>query len=153
MTFEALVETSHVVLGLAADDKWRALDELCHIASGEGLLAGAGSVDLIDAVTDRERSLSTGMEAGLAVPHAFVPGLADPGLIFALAPDGIPWEALDGEPARLIAFLISPATAAARATHLETLARLAGAWVEPCRRAAALCATDAAAIRAVFSGI
>ncbi len=153
MIFEALVETSHVVLNLAADDKWRALDELCHIAEGEGLLAGAGAIDLITTVTDRERSLSTGMEAGLAVPHAFVSGLADPCLIFALSPGGIPWDALDGQPTRLIAFLIAPATAEARETHLETLARLSGVWVEPSRRAIALAALDAAAIRAVFSPI
>ena len=152
MNFPDLVGASHVVLQLAAEDKWRALCELCHIASAEGLAVGVGADVLLEAVEERERSLSTALEAGLAIPHAFLPGLPHAALIFAVAPAGIPWGALDGEPARLIALLIAPETEDARATHLQVLASLSGAWVEPSRRAAALAAPDAAVLRAVLSG-
>ena len=150
MSFDRLVANARVLLDLRASDKWSALQDLCRFAVAEGVIPPASEESVHAAVVARERSLSTGLELGLAVPHAFVTSVAEPVLIAAVAPAGIPWEALDGEPSRFVTLLLAPTTPEARAVHLQTLARLSGVWCDPASRAALSTALEAGAVRAIL---
>ena len=56
----------------------------------------------------REEAGATGIGGGVAIPHARVPGLAAPRVALGLSPSGIDFDALDGEPARIIVLVFSP---------------------------------------------
>ncbi len=126
-------------VGLKATDKETAIREL---VSG---LARAGRItdgeQVYRDVMEREATVSTGMEHGLAIPHARTPGVDGIAVAVGIAPDGIDFQALDGEPTRII-FLIA-SSPDDRGPHLQLLAAIAKQMREPERREAVLRADDA----------
>ncbi|MFO1018145.1 MAG: PTS sugar transporter subunit IIA [Hyphomonadaceae bacterium] len=89
------------------------------------VLAKTSGVDAraaFDAALIRERLSGTGMGEGVAIPHAFVPGLLRPIGAFARLDPAQDFEALDGRPADLVFLLLSPPDRGA--DHLKAFARL-----------------------------
>jgi mannitol/fructose-specific phosphotransferase system IIA component (Ntr-type) len=112
-----LLTPDRVSLPLAAADKAAAIAELTRaLVSG----SAADYQQVLEAVSERERSLSTGIGSGVAIPH----GRADsaPGLLTATgsSPNRSGWEAMDGRPVRLV-FLVVGSEAAA-GEHVKALA-------------------------------
>ena len=75
------------------------------------------------ALVTRERSMTTGMEHGIAIPHAAIDGIDELVAVLALAPAGIQFETLDGAPARIVIGLIIPRSK--KLAHIKTLAEIA----------------------------
>ncbi len=122
MELVELLERGTVVLPLEARDKWEAIRTLTMSLVEAGKLPGERFEEVHRALVEREKELSTGMEKGIAVPHAGVdmPGEALGAL--GLAPQGIPFECLDGEPARIIFLMVTPKDKKLR--HLRTLSTI-----------------------------
>jgi mannitol/fructose-specific phosphotransferase system IIA component (Ntr-type) len=104
---EFLVRKS-VVPALKSKDKRGAVAELVQAArkSFEGEKFNVASV--VDAIMDRERTGSTGVGGGLAVPHAKLEGLK--GLVgaFGRSAKGLDFDAVDGEPVHLVFLILAP---------------------------------------------
>ncbi len=77
---------------------------------------------LYEALTEREKLGSTGVEDGIAIPHAKVPLLDRIVLACGRSIRGLDFEAHDGNPTHLFFVLLAPANAAGM--HLKVLARL-----------------------------
>ena len=78
---------------------------------------------LVDLIEEREAVQSTGIGEGLALPHAMVPGVAEPTLfLFRLRPE-VNYQSLDGEPVAIVFLLLSPSTGLRE--HLQLLGRVA----------------------------
>jgi mannitol/fructose-specific phosphotransferase system IIA component (Ntr-type) len=78
---------------------------------------------LFQALLEREQLHSTGIGDGIALPHArnALPGVVDqPLIVFGRHPQGIPFGAVDGKPARLFFLLLAPSVS----QHLGMLARI-----------------------------
>ena len=78
---------------------------------------------LLRALREREQLHSTGIGDGIALPHSrnALVGLVDqPIIVFGRHKTGIPYDAIDGIPARLFFLLIAPTVT----QHLAILARL-----------------------------
>jgi PTS system nitrogen regulatory IIA component len=78
---------------------------------------------LLRALLERERLHSTGIGDGIALPHArnALVGLVDEAIVvFGRHLQGIPYDAIDGVPARLFFLLIAPTVT----QHLGILARI-----------------------------
>jgi mannitol/fructose-specific phosphotransferase system IIA component (Ntr-type) len=78
---------------------------------------------LLRALHEREQLHSTGIGDGIALPHSrnALVGLVDqPVMVFGRHKKGIPYDAIDGIPARLFFLLIAPTVT----QHLAILARL-----------------------------
>lgn len=95
-------------------------------------------------VMEREATVSTGMEHGLAIPHARTSGVDGMAVAVGVASNGIDFQALDGEPTRII-FLIA-SSPDDRGPHLQLLAAIAKQMRDPERRDAALRAGDPTAL-------
>jgi mannitol/fructose-specific phosphotransferase system IIA component (Ntr-type) len=54
--------------------------------------------------------MSTGLEEGLAVPHARIKSINKPVVIFGRSESGIEWNSPDGKPAKLIFLILTPFT-------------------------------------------
>lgn len=76
---------------------------------------------------EREELGSTGIGAGVAVPHCKLKGLNDPVLAVGVVEDPVDFGAVDGQAVRLFLFLLSPEGAPAR--HLQALAAVSK-WVK-----------------------
>ena len=100
------------------------------------------------ALYDRERLTPTAIGKGLAVPHARVDHLASCCLALAVIPEGVDWEARDGQPVRIAVGIA--AREQQRTEHLHLLALVAKTLGDPGRRAAVVAARDAAAVLAAL---
>ncbi len=85
---------------------------------------------LLKALHDREQLHSTGIGDGVALPHArnALVGLVDkPIMVFGRHATGIPYGAIDHQPARLFFLLIAPTVT----EHLAMLARISRVLRDP----------------------
>jgi mannitol/fructose-specific phosphotransferase system IIA component (Ntr-type) len=85
----------------------------------KGLDPDAILKDLID----REKTASTGIGHGVAVPHAYTTGLDDMILALFRIPEGLGFDAIDGQPVYLVFVLAGPRSSGQ--LHLKLLARIA----------------------------
>ena len=118
-----MIQEDVVKVGLEATTKWEAIEELVDtlIAAHEIRLTDRAAV--LEAVVNRERSISTGLEHGMAVPHGSVDCVGDIVASLGTSPKGIPFESQDGKPAQLIVLLLIPK--ASFQSHVRTLAGIA----------------------------
>lgn len=115
------VVRSGTVPSLGATERESAIRELCEGLAGEPDLPAVRSC--ADAVLARERVIGTGVGGGLAIPHARLPELQRPVLVFGRSEAGIDWDAPDGEPVHLVFLLLSPVDE--HGLQLQVLAALA----------------------------
>ncbi len=145
MLLTDLLSPDRIQVPLAAADKADILRELTQ------LLAARGAVDpapILAAVLEREQVLSTGIGHGIAIPHAKVPGMEGLSLVAGSQPAGVPFEALDGEPVRLLFLLIGPESAAG--LHVKALSQIARLVRREAVREALIAAPTAAAFHQVL---
>jgi nitrogen PTS system EIIA component len=76
-----------------------------------------------DALLERESRGSTGLEKGIAVPHTKTNAVDELTIAIGLAPQGIEFDAADGQPSKLFFLLLAAPTQAG--THLEALSEIA----------------------------
>jgi mannitol/fructose-specific phosphotransferase system IIA component (Ntr-type) len=85
------------------------------------------------AVLDREATAPTGLGDEVAVPHTVIAGLSKPLMALGFSPEGIDFNAPDGQPARVIFLLLMPPRA--HDQEVRILAQIARAVIEPASRA------------------
>jgi nitrogen PTS system EIIA component len=117
MTLAELIKPAAVFVRLRAADKPRLLQEL---ARRIGAALGLPPAEIAAALAAREALGSTGVGAGIAVPHAQLPLLAVPAGFFAQLERPLEFAAIDGRPVDLVYVLLTPP--GARAEHLALLA-------------------------------
>ena len=96
------------VPGLAATDKTGVLAELSDLVVSEGIVPPERRGDVLAALVDREEKMSTGMQYGVAIPHAKTELVDRLVTMIALSKAGVPFETLDGEPASIFIATLSP---------------------------------------------
>jgi len=106
--------------GLVADSKEEVIRALSvAVAEAHGL----DPARVEAAVLERERLMATGLEKGVAVPHARLDDLSSPIVGVATCERGVEFDAVDGEPCRIIVLVLTPA--ADDQAQLEILADVA----------------------------
>jgi PTS system fructose-specific IIC component len=127
--------------GLVADERSEAIWALAGAAS---LSAHVERDALARAVLARERIMPTGVGFGVAIPHARLPGLQRAVIALGLVPAGVDFGAPDGEPARIVALVVTPEKD--DGLQLEVLADLARTLSDEATRGRVLAATSWAAL-------
>jgi len=125
--FARLLSAKAFVCRLAGTDRRAVVRELS---------AGASDLDaqrIDEAVWAREVLGTTGIGDGIAIPHARVPGLRKSLIAFGISPQGVDFDAPDGQPARLVFLILTPAELAGE--QLEILADISRTLQDPDVRA------------------
>lgn len=104
---ELLSKTSFVA-DLKATDKAGVLAELADAVVSQGLVPKESRQEVLDALLDREQKMSTGMQYGVAIPHAKTDVVDHLVTVIALSRTGVPFDTLDGEPANIFIATLSP---------------------------------------------
>jgi mannitol/fructose-specific phosphotransferase system IIA component (Ntr-type) len=123
MKLSELLREGQILTGFQARDKWEALSRIADLLVSQGRGAAPLRAAVHDALVAREKVASTGMEFGVALPHAPVDGLEEALGALALSPPGIDFRSADGQPARIIVALAIPRKAVQK--HIPTLAGIA----------------------------
>ena len=140
MTIADLLAPGQVVLDLRVPDKRRLIGEIARRAAAP---AGVPAEAIAEALEARERLGSTGMGAGIALPHARLAAVERPVGLFARLRPALDFDAIDGEAVDLVFLLLLPARAGG--DHLDVLARVARRLRDAEVRAALRSVGDAAA--------
>jgi mannitol/fructose-specific phosphotransferase system IIA component (Ntr-type) len=127
MKLGELLTEDLILVGLTAKDKWTAIDGLLHRLVEKGRLKESFEKKCRDAVVAREKLFTTGMDHGIAIPHARVDCVDGPLAVLGMAPKGVPFLAPDGKPSTIFVLLLIPlAKALDHAKTLANIARLLG---------------------------
>ena len=125
MRFTEFLSSNRVLLPLECTDKWEAISHLMEHLTAVGAIESSSAKELHDAVLARERSMSTGMEKGIAIPHAAVDALDN--LVAALGivkrEPGLAFDSLDSAPTQFVVLLLIPRSQ--KLLHIRTLAEIA----------------------------
>ncbi len=73
-------------------------------------------------ILKRESQSSTGLEEGIAIPHAKTKAVKIPSIAFGRSLEGVDYDSLDGEPSKLFFMIAAPADATD--SHIEVLSKL-----------------------------
>ncbi len=111
-----------VKVPLKSTTKPEVLKELLQILVANGQVKDEASV--YNALLEREGLGSTGLENGIAVPHAKTPAVDDLRIAIGIAPKGIEFQALDGGLSTL--FFMILAAPDQSGLHIEALSEIAG---------------------------
>ncbi len=141
-----LLKEQSIDLAVQVADKPAALDKLVALMAAGGNLADAAKYK--SCVLAREAEGSTGIGEGIAIPHAKTDAVCTPGLAAMVVPQGVEFDSLDGEPAKLFFLIAAPDTE--DNVHLDVLSRLSMLLMDDDFRTELLAAQDAKAFLQVI---
>ena len=119
MDFAELVSSKAVLAKVKASGKKQALQEISHRAADA---YGLDCTTVFNGLLAREKLGSTAMGAGVAIPHARIPGLDRILGMFAVLEKPVDFEAADAQGVDLLFVLLAPEEAGA--DHLRALAKV-----------------------------
>ncbi len=93
-------------LSLTARDKKGAIEQLVSaLAKGNEL---SNESDILTRVLKRESQCSTSVGHQVAFPHAQIPSLESTFVAFGKCPEGVPFDAPDGQPVKYLFLIVGP---------------------------------------------
>jgi mannitol/fructose-specific phosphotransferase system IIA component (Ntr-type) len=108
MRLSNLLKDDVILHGFQSADKWEAITKLVdHLVAVKRVPPDRRQA-LLDLILARERDQSTGLEHGVAIPHATVAVLEEAVAVVAISPSGVPFQSADGQPARIIILYFIP---------------------------------------------
>ena len=115
-----LIDAAHVIPAIEATEKDAAIAEMLESAAKAGVIKPAHRKPLREALLEREANGSTGIGNGVAVPHfKEAKQVSKTTLLFGRAPNGIPYDAVDGRDVQMVFMVLGPEGSAPQ--HLEVL--------------------------------
>jgi fructose-specific phosphotransferase system IIA component len=120
MVLTQILKLECVKVPLEGKDKTAVITELVELLDKQGFLSDKPMV--LDSVLAREKTRSTGIGSGVAIPHGKCKGVND--LVMAMGVTAAPldFDSADGAGVSIIALLVSPAEKTG--PHIQMLARI-----------------------------
>ena len=121
MALTDLIDPRTVEMALTAQVIEESLRTLVDRMADAGILQDRD--DVVRRLVDREQVMSTGIGGGIAIPHARTPEVSRTVVGVGLSRDGVPFNAVDGAPVKVVFLIVGPMEASAE--HVKVLARIA----------------------------
>lgn len=147
MLLKDYLPENHIIVDLKGKRKIEIIEELLDLMQNLKLIADY-ELAMHD-ILAREGYLSTGLENGLAMPHAKTQGIDKLSMVFGVKKDGVDFETLDSKPAHLIFLVLSPVDTSG--PHIQALALISRNLKEAANRDKLKKAKTAAEIAAIFA--
>ncbi len=114
------VTPEHVKIGLEGERKEEVIEELVELLVSACDVCDADTI--YQAVMNREREGSTGLEKGVAIPHAKCDAVESLSIVIGISKVGIEFDAQDGKPTNLFFLMIAPPTESG--PHVQAIAKI-----------------------------
>ena len=121
MLLTDLLTVDRIKIPLVSRTKEEVLRELVDVLADAE--ADDSRAEVLRAVREREAVLSTGIGNGVAIPHGKSPSVPDLRMAAGTAAQPVDFDALDGQPVKLVFLLVGPESAAG--PHIKALSRIA----------------------------
>lgn len=99
---------SAILPALNATSKESVVRQMVESLAGTGVFRGNDPEEIVRAILKRELLGSTGIGKGVAIPHTKHPSVEKLVATIAVAPAGVAFDSLDGNPVYIFVLLISP---------------------------------------------
>jgi mannitol/fructose-specific phosphotransferase system IIA component (Ntr-type) len=131
MDFSKILKPESVILGLEKGSKKDVIRQLVRALPLEGK---NGRDEILGAVLERERVMSTGIGRGVAIPHAKTDKVDGLMVVVGIADEPIPFDAIDGKPCRIFFLVVSDPGAAS--PHVRVLSHISRILNDPTHKEA-----------------
>ena len=109
-----------ISLCLKGETKEEVISEMVDMLAAHGKLMDRDMV--LNDVLEREKTMSTGMESGVALPHGRTDGIADLEVAVGVKKEGIDFGAMDNEKSKIFILVVSPKKSSG--PHIQFLAAI-----------------------------
>ncbi|MEG6566692.1 PTS sugar transporter subunit IIA [Thermoanaerobacterium saccharolyticum] len=116
-----IINENLITLDLEAKDRGSAIIELSQLAFNDGKVTSVD--DFVKSVFEREKTYTTGVGNGIAIPHGKSDAVKEAMIVFGKSVHGIEWDSLDGNPVEII-FLLGIPNKNVNGIHLKILSQL-----------------------------
>ncbi len=120
MKLTEILQPSCVKVPLGSKDKKSAIIELVDLLDSEHLMSDRDIV--LESVLMREKTRSTGIGSGIAIPHGKCNAVKELIMAVGIADEPIDFESVDAKPVKIILLLVSPANQTG--PHIQALAQI-----------------------------
>ncbi|NCC51007.1 MAG: PTS sugar transporter subunit IIA [Spartobacteria bacterium] len=122
MNIKKALTKETVLLALSGTAKNEVIAELLDFLLAAHHLTLLDRDRALQALYAREAKMSTGMENGVAIPHAKIADVDRMYAVLGIKKDGVDFDALDGKPSQIFVMTLSPADRAG--PHIQFLAEI-----------------------------
>ena len=148
MDLSSLLTVEQILPQMQATERWGAITELVDLLVKVGKVKPEDHDTVLNALKQREDTMSTGIGFGIAIPHASSDKVGEVVAAFGRSSGGIEFESLDNAPVRFVVLFVVPRDQFQM--HLRTLAAIAKLLNDRTVREALGTAQNAEAILAIF---
>jgi fructose-specific phosphotransferase system IIA component len=120
MLLTQILQPSCLIVPLEAPDKDSAITQLVQALDKAGVLQNCDGV--LDAVKTREKTRSTGIGSGIAIPHGKCNYVKELVMAIGIVEKPIDFQSVDGQPVKIVLLLVSPADKTG--PHIQALAHI-----------------------------
>lgn len=117
------LKKNNIIIKAKSGDKWALIEEMLDLAIKNGEINKEDRDTLKTALIEREKSMSTGIGKGVAIPHCTTGVVEDIVIVLAFCESGIDFDSIDSEPVKIAVFLLVPKNRLKQ--HIKTLADIA----------------------------
>ena len=111
-----------IILNLKSQEKEEVFEEMAPLFVADNIKDAEELEEYIGGLKEREKLTATGMQDGIAVPHAKSPSVHKIALALGISKEGINFESMDGEPSKYIFMIAAPK--GTKQEHLDLLAMI-----------------------------
>ena len=120
MNLTQILQPSCVRVPLEGTDKQSVITELVDLLDSNGQLLD--KLVALEAILTREKTRSTGIGSGIAIPHGKCKAVKELVMAIGIAHEPVDFESVDGKPVGIVILLVSPADQTG--PHIQALARI-----------------------------
>jgi fructose-specific phosphotransferase system IIA component len=120
MNLIQILQPNCIKIPLEGKDKNAVITELVDVLDANHLLTDKNNA--LDAVMQRERTRSTGIGSGIAIPHGKCTAVKELVMALGITKQPIDFESIDSKPVRIVLLLISPVNQTG--PHIQALAKI-----------------------------
>ncbi len=148
MRIKNVLTPSVITTDLKSTTKQDVMFELLDILISAGKVPAEKREQVFDDLMDREKKMSTGIQHGVAIPHAKTKAVSSLVAAIGIKKEGLDFASLDGEPSTLFIMTISPANRVG--PHVQFLAEISQIIKNKSSRDALMEAGNASEVLSVF---
>ena len=117
------LKKNNILVKPTAKNRWEIIEEMVELAVKNKEISHDDAETVKNALIEREKSMSTGIGNGVAIPHCSTSKVSSIITVMAFTPKGLNFEAIDNEPVKIVILLIVPKDKLTQ--HIKTLANIA----------------------------
>lgn len=117
------LKKNNILVNPNAKNRWEIIGEMVELAVKNKEISHEDAETVKSSLIEREKSMSTGIGNGVAIPHCSTSKVSSVITVMALTSKGLNFDSIDNEPVKIVILLIVPKDKLT--LHIKTLANIA----------------------------